>query len=87
MATCEMCHTLLSEGLDLCVRARKLEEQVDISLQAGMGRIYAEGTNCGTPALWVQEQYNTDLVDWESRAKAYLTKQILQGEHQESDDA
>lgn len=63
---------LLSEGLDLCARARKLDEQVDRALQADMGRIYPEGTRCMTPALWVQEQYETDLCEWEKRAKAAL---------------
>lgn len=63
---------LLSEGLDLCVRARKLDEQSERALEAGMGRTFPEGTRCGTPALWVQELYDNDLAAWESRAQAAL---------------
>lgn len=63
---------LLSEGLDLCVRARKLDDAVDQALQAGMGRIYE--TRCATPALWVQQQYETDLAEWESKARAAMTR-------------
>jgi len=66
--------TLLSEGLDLCVRARKLDEQVGRALEAGMGRIFPESTRCGTPALWVQEAYDTDLAEWENRARSTLLR-------------
>lgn len=38
--------TLLSEGLDLCVRARKLDEQIMRATEAGMGRIFPESTRC-----------------------------------------
>jgi hypothetical protein len=65
---------LLSEGLDLCVRARKLDEQVDRAFQAGMGRIYPHDTRCATPALWVQNQYETDLAEWETRARGAMVR-------------
>jgi hypothetical protein len=65
---------LLSEGLDLCVRARGLDEQIERALQAGMGRIFPEGTRCATPALWVQEQYDTDLAAWETRARGAMVR-------------
>lgn len=65
---------ILSEGLDLCVRARGLDEQVQRALQAGMGRIFPEGTRCATPALWVQEQYDTDLAEWEVKARAAMLR-------------
>lgn len=64
----------LSEGLDLCVRARGLDEQVQRALQAGMGRIFPESTRCATPALWVQEQYDTDLAAWETKARAVMIR-------------
>lgn len=63
---------LLSEGLDLCVRARKLDEQVERALEAGMGRIFPDSTRCRTPALWVQELYDQDLAAWEERARSTL---------------
>lgn len=63
---------LLSEGLDLCVRARKLDEDVEKALIAGRSEEY--GFRCGTPALWVQEQYSKDLADWETRARNCLTR-------------
>lgn len=49
---------LLSEGLDLCARGRKLD-QVE-----GIG---------ATPWLWVQEQYEKDLSVWEDRARKALS--------------
>jgi hypothetical protein len=33
---CDMCRTLLSEGLDLCVRARKLDMQERTNIEAEM---------------------------------------------------
>jgi len=65
---------LLSEGLDLCVRARKLDEQVTRALEVGMGRIFPGSTRCGTPALWVQQAYENDLAEWEARAKSALLR-------------
>ena len=65
---------LLSEGLDLCVRARGLDEQVQNALQAGMGRIFDQGTRCATPAIWVQDQYDKDLAEWESKARAAMVR-------------
>lgn len=87
--------TLLSEGLDLCVRARKMDAQdrtnaalkasVDPEgwVESGKFEQYVRRTNIvnpdqpllprsGTIALWVQDQYETDLADWERRARAYL---------------
>jgi hypothetical protein len=65
---------LLSEGLDLCIRGRGLDEQVMNALEAGMGRIFPPETRCATPAIWVQQQYDTDLAEWEARAKKRLTE-------------
>ncbi len=63
---------LLSEALDLAVRARKLDEQVAIMNMAKIGYCGPE-TNSGTPALWVMDQYDTDLADWEKRARKALS--------------
>lgn len=60
---------MLSEGLDLCVRARGLDDALRAAMVAG---------NCMlTPALWVQEQYDTDLADWEDRARKVLLESGL----------
>lgn len=63
---------LLSEGLDLCIRARSLDEQIERAIQAGMGRIFPHETRCATPAVWVQQQYDEDLAAWEAKAKAKM---------------
>ena len=60
----------LSEGLDLCVRARKLDALCDKALQQEMGRIY--DTKCATPAMWLQDQYDTDLATWEQKSRKLL---------------
>ena len=58
---------LLSEGLDLCVRARKMD---DLERKAVEWQMRNPGaTRSGTIALWVQEQYETDLADWEKRVR------------------
>jgi hypothetical protein len=62
----EHLRVLLCEGLDLCVRARKLDTQILAGNMADQGWT---GTRSGTPWLWVQEQYDTDLADWEKRAR------------------
>jgi hypothetical protein len=63
---------LLSEGLDLCVRARKLDEQITLAVAAGDMSAHG-GTRCLTPALWVQDQYDTDVADWQERARRKLS--------------
>lgn len=74
MAEADDLALLLSEGLDLCVRARGLDAQVERATEAGMGRKFPGGTRCLTPALWVMEGYETDLGDWEARAKSLLLR-------------
>lgn len=65
---------ILSEGLDLCIRARGLDDQIERAIQAGMGRIFPGSTSCATPAIWVQQQYDADLAAWEVKAKAAMTR-------------
>lgn len=65
---------LLSEGLDLCDRARKLDDEIQRAVRAGMGEIFPGSTRCGTPALWVQQAYDSDLAEWEARAKSALAR-------------
>ncbi len=94
----ECCRRLLSEGLDLCVRARKLDAidrrqsflnwssdsvawQEDGTFDRFVERYNIDNshapleTRCLTPALWVQDQYERDLADWEARSR----KHLLQG--------
>lgn len=63
---------LLSEGLDLCIRARKLDDVMAQHLDRETG-LYSL-TRCYTPAVWVQQQYDDDLADWERRAKATMIR-------------
>ncbi|WP_156419997.1 hypothetical protein [Aureimonas sp. N4] len=86
---------LLSEGLDLCVRARKMDamdrraatlacsREPDEWVASGQFDRYVEehnsdwpdkpiATRSGTVALWLQEQYDSDLADWERRARHAL---------------
>lgn len=91
MSAC--CRKLLSEGLDLCVRARKLDMQertnvvAEISPGTDLAR-YAErhnawddnahrpvGTRSGTIPLWVHDQYERDLADWERRSRHHLMQE------------
>lgn len=63
---------LLSEGLDLCARARKLDEAITQAIAVGDSG--EGGTRCLTPAMWVQDAYEAALTAWESRAKAALSR-------------
>jgi hypothetical protein len=88
---------LLSEGLNLCVRARTLDSVArrestlaassnpDEWLSSGQFDRYIERNNiknphapihskCGTLQLWIQDQYERDLLDWEKRAREALSK-------------
>lgn len=86
MADC--CTKLLSEGLDLCVRARKLDAQqrtndllevapgLDLDHYAARHNALQPDspvlTRSGTMALWVLDQYEKDLADWERRSRQHL---------------
>ena len=63
---------LLAEGLDLCVRARKLDEQATL---CSLDKYHPspEGPRCITPHIWVIDQYEKDLADWEARARKALS--------------
>lgn len=93
--TCDTCRTLLSEGLDLCVRARKMDAMdrreatlkvskcADEWVESGVFDEYVErhniqnpdqpiATRSGTVALWLQDQYEKDLAEWERKARHHL---------------
>jgi hypothetical protein len=74
MTPAEELAVILSEGLDLCVRGRTMDEQVMRAVEAGMGRLFPGSTRCGTPAIWVQEQYDSDLKEWEAKARAAMAR-------------
>jgi hypothetical protein len=59
---------LLSEGLDLCVRARKLD---DLAAKAVVASEIT-GTRCFTGALWVMDQYDRDLTAWQDASRLAL---------------
>lgn len=80
------CRELLSEGLDLCVRARKLDAMVrTMAVQdhtPDLERMAARHneqwpdqpimSRSATIPLWVQDQYETDLAAWERKARKHL---------------
>lgn len=86
---CETCRTLLSQGLDLCVRARKLDGQdranamVEIASEGFDLERYANRHNATTHynqiatrsltiPLWIHDQYERDLADWEKKSRQHL---------------
>lgn len=62
---------LLSEGLDLCVRARKLDKAERDLVEWQMRNPHI--TRSATIPIWEQEQYERDLADWEARARRALS--------------
>lgn len=93
---------LLSEALDLCVRARKMDAQdrtntaLEISAspenweRTGGFAKYVERHNITHPEtpmlprsaavpMWIQDQYERDLHDWEQRARVALKKDTTHG--------
>lgn len=60
---------LVGEALDLCVRARKLDEQCTAA-----SMMSPDGMHCGTPSLWIMDQYDRDLAAWEDRARKALAE-------------
>lgn len=87
---------LLSEGLDLCVRARKLDAQDRTNTQVAMSSAPKEWwdeniekraarhnamfpdqpmlTRSATIPLWVQDQYEKDLAEWERKARSAMAR-------------
>ena len=64
---------MLAEGLDLCVRARKIDEPLEtIAPDHPDNPCMHPVIRCATPRLWVMDQYDQDLEQWESRARKLL---------------
>jgi hypothetical protein len=74
-AEIERLRNALHEGLNLCVRARKLDESITAKACRELGSYATEHVKCGTPHLWVLEQYDNDLVAWEQDARKTLNVQ------------
>ena len=95
MESCRVCISLLSEGLDLCVRARGMDaiDRRNACLDASVdgkewerhGRFdehvrrhnikYADrplATRSATVHVWMQDQYDKDLAEWERKARHHL---------------
>lgn len=92
---CATCRDLLSEGLNLCVRARQMDAMdrrkatIDAScdpewvnserFEAHVARNNIANphqpihTRSATVHLWVQDQYDRDLLDWEIKARQHLS--------------
>jgi hypothetical protein len=70
---------LLAEGLDLCVRAKSIDDQ---HVKSAMRDLLPDTAKAypgvygksGTPYLWVQDQYDKDLSEWEARARKTLSE-------------
>ena len=61
---------LLSQGLDLCVRARRMDQRAQELLDWQSRNPHI--TKSATLPLWAEEQYQTDLAEWENAARAAL---------------
>lgn len=96
----EILELLLSEGLDLCVRARSMDEmdRREAALKASSdGKAWQESgqfdryvarhnieypdqqisTRSMTVPIWLNDQYEKDLAEWERRARLYLIHGVL----------
>lgn len=62
---------VLSDGLDLCARARNMDRMERERIEHQMRN--PELTRSATIPLWAEEQYQNDLAAWEAKAKALMT--------------
>lgn len=71
---CDAVRLALSEGLDLCVRARRMDEA-----EKERQDLYMRDPNMTrslTIPLWAEDQYQTDLAAWEAKARSLMTLPI-----------
>lgn len=61
---------LLGEGLDLCVRARRMQQQEEELLTLWSNNPHM--TRSATIPLWAEDQYQRDLAEWEAAAREAL---------------
>src|SRR3546814_18078180 len=74
--------TLLSEGLDLCVRARQIDlahnkQDARDFLPASAEKYPEAFPLCMTPHIWIQDQYDTQLTDWERSAREIMAQEVF----------
>jgi hypothetical protein len=67
---------LLHDALNLAVRARKLDEMALAQEFVKLGSTDPAYVSCGTPHLWVLDQYDKDLAAWEEQARNVLKGSI-----------
>lgn len=102
---CPVCRKLLSDGLDLCVRARKMDaidrraNALTASVcpeeweQSGLFDKWIEMHNAEaeywhqpietrslTIPMWLQDQYDKDLAEWEQESRKHLMAGCENGE-------
>ena len=66
---------ILADGLDLCVRARKLDQLIEtIPSDHSDNPCNHPIMRSYTPPLWVRDQYDADLEAWEAKARALMTE-------------
>jgi len=68
--------TLLHEALNLAVRARKLDAMLLSKEFEELGSYNPDHINCGTPHLWLLDQYDKDLEEWEVKTRNALQKRM-----------
>jgi hypothetical protein len=64
---------LVHEALNLVVRARRLDEGILAKECQKLGSYAPEHTECLTPHVWLLDQYDTDLKEWEIKARNALS--------------
>lgn len=71
---------LLARGLDLCVRARKMDDPIEwlpVGHPENDCKHAIQRMRCVTPHLWLINQYDEDLKEWETTSKEFLVKHGL----------
>jgi hypothetical protein len=64
---------LVHEALNLVVRARKLDEGIRAQERCSRGSYDPQQGHSITPHHWLLDQYDTDLKEWETRARNALS--------------
>jgi len=63
---------LLHEALNLVVRARQLDDAIRAKEIELRGSFDPRLTHSVTPHLWILDQYDKDLAEWETKARNAL---------------
>lgn len=71
---------LLARGLDLCVRAQKLDDPIEllpVDHPENECDWPIQRQRCATPHLWILNRYDEDLAAWKAESEEFLTKNGL----------